>query len=166
MNYPLPEIGQEIRRARLAHGGTQAQLAASAQISRTTLNQLENGVVTDLGIRKVQAVLEQLRLALVVDRKPAVKAPDFLKIASTTASVSFKAPLTEHELLHALLTGKVPANRRPHLRLLLEESSRPVIKGLLGQVTRWSTPGKVERNLRRLAAALGVPQSAERWLTS
>ncbi|HWZ64686.1 MAG TPA: hypothetical protein VNX02_16830 [Steroidobacteraceae bacterium] len=98
-----------------------------------------------------------------VDRRLTAKRVDFLKVASTTASVSFKTALTEDELLQALLTGKVPTARRPHLRVVLEESSRPVIKGLLDQVTQWSTPDKVARNLRRLAAVLGVPESAEKW---
>src|SRR5579871_4473000 len=166
MSAQLAELGHGIRRARLARGLTQAQLASGARITRTTLNQLENGVVSDLGIRKIQALLEQLGLTLVVDRKPTTKESDFLKMASTASSVSFKAPLTEAELLRALLTGKVPVNRRPQLRALLEEAPRSVIKGLLAQVTRWSKPGKVEGNLRKIAAALGIPQSAEKWLTS
>jgi len=166
MNTPLPAIGHEIRRARLARGLTQAELAASARITRTTLNQLENGLVRDLGIRKIQALLEPLGLALAVERKPPTRQTDFLKIASTAASVSFKTPLTEAELLRALLNGRVPGNRRPHLRALLEESPRSVIKGLLEQVTRFAPPGKVERNLKRIAAALEVPQSANKWLTN
>jgi len=166
MNPQLAELGQEIRRSRLARRLTQAQLAAAANITRTTLNQLENGLVTDLGIRKIQALLDQLGLALAIDRKSTARETDFLKMASTAASVSFKTPLTEGELLRALLTGKVPAHRRPHLRVLLEESPKSVIRGLLAQVTRWSKPGKVEKNVKQIAAALGVRQSADRWLQS
>ena len=165
MSLNLQGVGHEIRRARRARGLTQAQLAAGARITRTTLNQLENGLIKDLGIRKVQAVLEQLGLALVVEPSQR-KAPDFLRMASTTASVSFKTALTERELLHALLTGKVPPNRRPHLRTLLEGSPRALLKGLIQQVSRWSAPGKVERNLTRIAAAVGLPEDSERWLTT
>jgi len=165
MTLDLQAIGHEIRRSRLARGLTQAQLAAGAHLTRTTLNQLESGLVKDLGIRKVQAVLEQLGLALVVDRTQ-VKTSDFLHLASTAASVSFKTVLTERELLHALLTGKPPPNRRPHLRALLEESPRALLKGLIQQVSRWSAPGKVERNLSRLAAAVGLPEGSDKWLTT
>jgi len=66
----LEQIGHEIRRSRLSQGLTQAQLADSAHITRTTLNQLENGVIKDLGIRKVEALLDQLGLALLIDRTP------------------------------------------------------------------------------------------------
>ena len=163
MTLDLQAIGHEIRRSRLARGLTQGQLAAAAHITRTTLNQLENGLVEDLGVRKVQAILEQLGLALVVERSPG-KAPDFLRLASTTASVSFKTALTERELLHALLTGKVPTGRRPHLRTLFEESRPALLKGLIKQVSRWSAPGKVERNLRRLAAALELAEGPDKWL--
>ncbi len=165
MTLDLQAIGHEIRRSRLARGLTQGQLAAAAHITRTTLNQLENGLVKDLGVRKVQAILEQLGLALVVDRSPE-KAPDFLRLASTAASVSFKTALTERELLHALLTGNVPAARRPHLRTLLEEARPALLKGLIKQVSRWSVPGKVERNLRKLAAAVGLPEGPDKWLTT
>lgn len=166
MRPQLAEIGQEIRRSRLARGLTQAQLAAAAHVTRTTLNELENGLVADLGITKIQALLDQRGLALAIDRKPTPREPDFLKVASTAASVSFKTSLTEGELPRALLTGRVPAHRRPHLRALLEESPKAVSRGLLAQVTRWSRPGKVERNLRQIAATLGVPQSADKWLQS
>jgi transcriptional regulator with XRE-family HTH domain len=165
MTLNLQAIGHEIRRSRLARGITQGQLAAAARITRTTLNQLENGLVKDLGIRKVQAILEELGLALAVERPPR-KTPDFLRMASTAASVSFKTALTERELLHALLTGKVPPNRRPHMRALLEEAPRALFKGVIQQVSRQSTPGKVERNLSRLAAALGLPENSEKWLTT
>jgi transcriptional regulator with XRE-family HTH domain len=165
MPLDLQAIGQEIRRSRLARGLTQGQLAAAAHLTRTTLNQLETGLVKDLGVRKVQAVLEQLGLALIVDRSPP-KTPDFLRLASTAASVSFKTTLTERELLHALLTGKIPPARRPHLRTLLEEARPSLLKGLIKQVSLSSAPGKVERNLRKLAAAVGLPESPEKWLTT
>jgi transcriptional regulator with XRE-family HTH domain len=162
----LEEIGHEIRRSRLSRGLTQAQLADAAHITRTTLNQFENGVVKDLGIRKVQALLDQLGLALLIDRTPQPKPPDFLRLASTAAIVSFKTTLSERELLRALLTGKVPRDRRAHLRTLLEESQRALMKGLIQQMRRWTEPGKLERNLAKIAAAVGLPENPNRWTTN
>ena len=160
----LEEIGHEIRRARLARGLTQAQLASAAKLTRTTLNQFENGVIKDLGIRKVEALLDQLGLVLFVEQPLQPSRPDFLRLASTAASVSFKTALTERELLHALLTGKVPADRRPHLRALLEESPRALLTGLIQQVSRWTRPGKLERSLNTIAATVGLSESASnRW---
>ena len=159
----LEHIGHEIRRARLARGLSQAQLASAAGITRTTLNQLENGIIKDLGIRKVEALLEQVGLMLAVDRTVGPRASDFVQVASTTASVSFKTTLTERELLRVLLTGKVPADRRPHLRALLAGSPPALMRGLIQQVSRWTKPGKLEKNLDKIAAAVGVPESASRW---
>src|SRR5262245_25132953 len=127
----LPELGHEIKRARNAHGLTQAQLAAAAKITRTTLNRLENGLIEDLGIRKINSVLERLGLALKIQDAEKGARPDFLRIAATTASVSFASPLTDSELRRALLTGKVPTNRRPHLRVLLGESDSAILRGLV-----------------------------------
>ena len=162
----IEEIGHEIRRSRLSRGLTQAQLADAAHITRTTLNQLENGVIKDLGVRKLQGVLDQLDLALLIDRTPQPRPRDFLRLASTAASVSFKTALSERELLRALLTGKVPRDRHAHLRTLLEESPRSLIKGLIHQVRRWTDPGKLERNLTKIAAAVGLPENPNRWTTN
>jgi transcriptional regulator with XRE-family HTH domain len=161
----LEEIGHEIRRSRLSRGLTQAQLAEAVHITRTTLNQLENGTIKDLGIRKVQALLDQLGLALLIDRTPQPKPPDFLRLASTAASVSFKTALSDRELLRALLTGKVPPDKHAHLRALLEESPHAVLSGLIQQVRRWMDPGKLEKNLAKIAAAVGLPETPDRWTT-
>lgn len=162
----LQEIGYEIRKARLARGLTQAQLASAARISRVTLNQLESGVFPDLGVRKLQAVLEQVDLRLSLQPAPSARTPDFIGIASTSASVSFKEPLREEELIRALLTGKVPAGKRPHFRSLLEESQPSVVRGLLGEVGRWTKPGRVERNLAKIARTVGVTDRINKWLTT
>jgi transcriptional regulator with XRE-family HTH domain len=162
----LEEIGGEIRRFRRARGLTQMQLATAAHVTRTTLSQLENGLLEELGIRKVQAILVQVGLVLkVADASVEPKSTDFLRLASTSASVSFKDALTEKELLRVLLTGKVPAERRPHIRLLLEEAPRSLVEGLARQVAGWTRPGKVETNLAKIAAEVGVADTASKWWT-
>src|SRR2546425_8104831 len=111
----LQEIGSAIRTARSAGGLTQAELADRAGLSRTTLNQLENGVFPDIGVKKVQDVLDLLGLDLSVEKAPRKRGPDFVRMACTSASVRYRQPLTEHELVHALLSAKISRNRRPHL---------------------------------------------------
>lgn len=152
----LEEVGQAIRRARLARGLTQAQLAQSASLTRVTLNQLENGLIRDLGVRKLTSLLAQLDLTLTIDAVPDCRQSDYLRLASTAASVSFRTPLTEGELQRVLLTGKVPAARRAHIRALLEEAPSALLDGLIAQVSSFAKPGKVERNVARLAASLDV----------
>jgi len=152
----LEELGQAIRRARLARGLTQSQLAHTAGLTRVTINQLENGLIRELGVRKLSALLSQLDMTLSIDTLPDRRPSDYLRLASTTASVSFKTPLTEEELQRALLTGKVPAARRAHIRTLLEEAPSTLLEGLIAQVSRFAKPGKVERNVARIAAALDV----------
>ncbi len=162
----LEEIGYAVRRSRLSRGLTQAQLAAAANITRTTLNQLENGAIKDLGIRKVITLLDQLGLAFLIDQTPPGKPPDFLRLASTAASVSFKTALSDDELRRILLTGKVPSDRRAHLRTLLEESPRALMKGLIQQMRRSTDPGKLELNLAKIAAQLGLPDNSNQWMTN
>ncbi len=162
----LQEIGSAIRAARTAHGLTQAGLAESSGLSRTTLNQLENGVFPDIGVKKVQNVLDLLGLDLSVVRAPKKRGPDFIRMACTSANVRYREGLTEDELVHALLSGKAPRNRRPHLRSLLEEAPETVLKGLMERVGAWARPGKVEKNFLKLAEALHASHRVREWLTN
>ena len=160
----IQELGSEIRRARLARGLTQAALARAAGLSRETLNLLESGLVRDLGIRKVLAVLDHLSLSVTVHEGARPRRPDYFSMACTTANASFKSVLTQDELIHALVTGKVPATRGPHLRALFDEAPLALLQGLADEAARWMKTGKLEKNLRKLANDLSVSRSVEEWL--
>jgi transcriptional regulator with XRE-family HTH domain len=160
----LQEIGYEIRRARIGRGLTQAALAKATGLSRVTLNQLETGVFPDLGAKKLQALLEELGLTLAIQPAKRASRSDYVRVAATTASVSFKQPLGEDELILALLTGKVPPGKRPHFRLLFDESAPSLMRGLIAEVSRWSKPGRVEKNLVKLAHDIGTTERIEEWL--
>ena len=158
----LQALGYEIRRARTARGMTQARLAAEAGLSRTTLNQLENGLFPDLGVRKVQAILDRLGLALSI--QPATDRADPIRMAATTASVSYRSPLTEEELIHALINGKIPSGKRPHFRTLLDEGTPTLLKGLVREAAQWTKPGRLEKNLAKIAREVGSTKRIEDWL--
>lgn len=160
----IQELGSEIRKARLARGLTQADLAAEAGISRKTVNLLENGLVGDLGVRKVLTVLQELGLELRLEPQAQPRKPDYLRMACTTASVSYRSALGEEELIRALLTGKVPRNRSAHLRTLLDEAPPRLLTGLASEASRWTSPGKLHRNLTRLAREVGASRNINEWL--
>lgn len=160
----IQELGYEIRQARMRRGMTQARLARDAGISRVTLNQLENGLFPDLGIRKVQVLLGNLGLELTLAESPTLLRPDFIRMASTSASVSFKETLSDEELIRILLTGKVPANRRPHIRALLDEASPKMLQGLAEEVGRWTKPGRIEKNIATISKTLGISRKSSVWM--
>jgi transcriptional regulator with XRE-family HTH domain len=62
----LFEMGELIRAERKVLGLTQEALAKKVGVSRRTVSQLELGQVSDLGIRKVMALLGALGLELQV----------------------------------------------------------------------------------------------------
>ena len=62
----LTETGEILRSARRTAGLTQAELARRLAMSRATLSQLENGVIGDLGIRKVALICDRLGLEILV----------------------------------------------------------------------------------------------------
>jgi len=160
----LQELGYVIRKARLAKGFTQEELARLAGLSRTTMNQLENGVFPDIGMNKAQTVLERLGLTLTIRPAERRRRPNYVRMACTSASVSFRERLTEGELVRALLTGRVPQGRRPHLRALLDEAPTALLKGMVEDVGRFTQPERVVRNLRVIAEALGSLSRVRGWL--
>lgn len=66
-------IGKQIRQARKSRKITQADVADAIGMSRTTIGQIENGTVQEIGVRKLIRVLEFLGLELRV--RPAGRPP-------------------------------------------------------------------------------------------
>ncbi|MCF7688753.1 MAG: helix-turn-helix domain-containing protein [Cephaloticoccus sp.] len=58
------ESGSVIRKARRQAGLTQADLAKRLGMSRTTLSQVETGVISELGIRKFAQICNRLGLEI------------------------------------------------------------------------------------------------------
>jgi len=159
----LQEIGHRIREARSSRQLTQAQLARAGGVSRTTLNQIESGLVTEIGAQKLRALLAAVGLELVARPAGDMEA-DFIRMACTSANVSFREPLTENELIRILLTGRVPAGRRAHLRKLLDEASPALLNGLAGSIARWTRPGRLEKGLAALESTLKPRRKVAEWL--
>lgn len=74
----LLSIGKEIRDERKRRKVSQAHLAKALGMSRTTIGQIENGTVQEIGVRKLIRVLEYLGLELHV--RPAGKPPTLEEI--------------------------------------------------------------------------------------
>ncbi len=64
MNFS--EAGTLIRDARRKAGMTQQALAKRLHMSRATISQLENGVIAELGVRKLAQICERLGLEVAV----------------------------------------------------------------------------------------------------
>lgn len=171
---PGMPLADAVRAARERKSMTQAQLAQRARVGLKFLYELETGKET-LRSDKVLDVLEVLGLQLTlapagastpqaqetrarydVPAKTASTQPDFIGMACTSASVSLRKPLAADELVRSLLTGKVAPGKRAHFIVLLEEAPEPLLRGLVAQVGAWAAPGVVARNIRRIAAAIGV----------
>lgn len=62
----LLRIGEEIRKERKRRKTTQATIASALGMSRSTISQIENGTVQDVGVRKLIRILDYLGLELKV----------------------------------------------------------------------------------------------------
>ena len=75
----LFEIGKEIRSARKRRKITQDQMAKALGMSRTTVGQIEAGIVQEIGVRKLIRILEYLGLELGVRPEAAPPTLDELR---------------------------------------------------------------------------------------
>jgi transcriptional regulator with XRE-family HTH domain len=64
----LFDIGQQIRSERKSRKMSQAVLAKLLGMSRSTISQIENGTVQEIGIRKLIRILDVLGLELRIRR--------------------------------------------------------------------------------------------------
>jgi HTH-type transcriptional regulator / antitoxin HipB len=62
----LEELGRQISRARRDQHLSQGELARACGLSRQTVSGLERGELTDLGLRKLERLLEALNLELAI----------------------------------------------------------------------------------------------------
>jgi y4mF family transcriptional regulator len=97
---------------------------------------------------------------------PKLTQPDYIGMACTSASVSFRKMLSPDELVRALLTGKPTPGKHAHFIVLLEEAPPALLRGLVAQVGTWSMPATVAKNLRKIAGEIGVRLKAGHWLKS
>jgi transcriptional regulator with XRE-family HTH domain len=67
--FDLASIGSAVAQRRKERGLRQADLAARAEVSRATIDALENGRLAELGIRKVARILSVLGLELVIEKE-------------------------------------------------------------------------------------------------
>ena len=69
MNFA--EAGNRIREAREKAGLTQAALARSLHMSRATISKIENGIVEEIGVRKLAQICGRLGLEILIrERRP------------------------------------------------------------------------------------------------
>jgi HTH-type transcriptional regulator/antitoxin HipB len=78
MHMDIQQMGQKLREARKSLGRTQAEVAAPLGMSRATVSAIENGTVSEIGVRKLMALCASLGLALNV--APRDLRPTFLEL--------------------------------------------------------------------------------------
>lgn len=97
-------VGELIREARRKAGFTQAALAKAMGMSRATISRLENGVLEELGVRKLVNVCDRLGLELILrERRPLTLHETYEKnrrerreAAKQTSDILAKLPPGDH----------------------------------------------------------------------
>ena len=156
----LADIGLLVQARREALGLSQARLARLSDLSRATINQLENGSLLDLGTHRLLGLLQLLGMDLTAQtRKPQRKA---LALLSQTASVSYKTALVPDALAQALVSGDLPDALVAQVSTLIDEAPWPLIVSGIEEVAQrtQTTPKALWKNLTAWAQALQSPRAA------
>ena len=156
----LDDIGLRVRERREALGLTQERLARLAGLSRATINQLETGALKDLGVMKLASLVDLVGLRLEAHAVP--REPHGLRMASRTASVSYKENLDAGQLAQALASGRIPPEITPHVATLLDEAPLAIIVAAVEEASRRShvPPQRIWRHIGRWARDLRSPRAA------
>lgn len=158
----LREIGTTIKERREALGLSQRQLANFADLSRQTINGLENGSLEDLGYNRLARITTVLALRMMPLHVMERRAQGGLWMAAKTASVSYRDELTPELLENALMTGEIPTGFRPHMAHLFDESPIELMTMAVEEVAlrQHMPPRHVWRHVARMAQALPARRAA------
>lgn len=133
----LFELGQAVRMRRSDMGFTQINVAKLSGLSRTTVNQIENGTIEDLSIKRATRLVDALGLKMSVSTGQTIGASakrTALQKASLIAGISYKKSLDSESLRHSLLGAEMPAEFQPHLRAVLEETPISLLAAVVEQL--------------------------------
>lgn len=154
----LIEIGQRIRDRREELGLSQDRLARLGGLSRVTVNQLETGLIGELGASKLLHLLDLLGLTL--DARTRVTQGHALRMACRTASVSYKRALSPREFSRALAYGTLPTEITPHVATLLDEAPLQIIVSAVEEAALQEhvAPKAIWRHVIKWAQVLQSPR--------
>ena len=161
----LSSLASAIRRRRDEVGLTQDRLAALAGLSRATVNEIETGLIVDLGFSKVVRMLALLDLTLSLNEptlQRATRAATDVAMATRTASTSYRTALPPEEFVRALRTGDLPEPYRAHIATMLDEAPVPIIVRAVRGAFRRDVPKQTWRHVARWAKELKCTRSI--WL--
>jgi len=142
----LAQIGAEIQSKRIQAGLLQEHVAKLAGLSRVTINQLENGMLNDLGYTKLKAVLDILSLDMETVQRLGPKSA--LMVTARSISTSYRDVITPDMLSHMLRSGDAPEQFQPHLMALLDETPIPIVVKAVAEAATPEVPTKkIMKNL-------------------
>lgn len=139
-------------------GLSQTRLAELADLSRTTINELETGKLTNLSLTRAEHLANLLGYGLgVTGLRPPKAASSALETAARSASVSFSEIMPVEKLRDSLLRGLVVPDYIAHLRAFLDEAPVGLLSAVAAEIERENGVRKKAtwQVMRQLAKSVG-----------
>jgi transcriptional regulator with XRE-family HTH domain len=146
----LIELGRQIHSKRVELGILQDQLARLTGLSRVTINQLENGMLSDIGYLKLKAILDVIGINMDMHQSQGMK--NALAVVARSISTSYKDVMTPDTLKEILQSGVAPMRFHAHMMSLLDETPLPIIVKAVSEASTDDIPAKkIMKNLHQWA---------------
>jgi transcriptional regulator with XRE-family HTH domain len=133
----LFELSQAVRMRRTDMGFTQSSVAKLSGLSRTTINQIENGTIQDLSIKRATRLVDVLGLKMNVSTGHVSRVSSkntALQKAAQTAGISYKNAIAPEMLRNLFLGEEIPVKFQPHVRAVLEEAPISLLASVVEQL--------------------------------
>lgn len=160
----LLQLSPLVRQRRIEMGLTQVALASLCGLSRSTINQLENGSLKDISVRRLQLVGDALGINVFgAPHARASRKSSDSAVAARSASVSYKRSLPPAVLVKTLATGQAPDAFVAHIATLLDELPMSLLAAVVEEVSKkksldrktvWSSVRKLATDLHSNRAVL------------
>lgn len=163
----LNELGRAVRIRRSDMGLSQNNVAKLCGLSRTTVNQIENGTIQDLSIKRATRLVDALGLRMSVSgphKLDASAQSGALEKVTRIANVSYRTLLTPEVLRQSLLTGEVHAEYSPHIRAALEEAPIALLASAVEQLHLEESADRHEIWVKMRTMARALQSYREVWL--
>lgn len=157
----IHEVGQLVHQERTQLGLTQEQLGHMANVSRATINGLENGNLAEIGFIKLASLCSVLSIDLVAKPHKSGRSTRRIAAAASGTKGGVKHPITTEKLREAFASGSLPSGLDAQVHTLLDEKPWPVVAQTVREAATVEhvAPKIVWGNLARWAAQT----NSQRW---
>ena len=154
----IVDIGRKVKEKRELLNLSQAKLASLSQISRITINALENAQLKEIGVTKLLSIMKSLDMT--IDFKHNNEPNKTLIQVTNSANVSYKHTLTPTIFKNALVKARMPKKYIGNMTYFFDEAPESIVNKTIQAVATLKKiePIIIRNNARKIAREIKSPR--------